>query len=59
MFVDFSLPWDRIVLSKEDEEITNFSSLAKKIRKMYLVSTKIVLFKVGCLGMVTGRLEDF
>ena len=36
-----------------------WSRLAKKIRKIHQVSTKIVQLVVGCLGVVSGQLEGF
>jgi hypothetical protein len=41
-FVDFSVPWDKNVLAKEEEKITNSSPLADGIRKMHKVSTNII-----------------
>ena len=46
-------------MTKEDMKITNYSPLPKEIRKMHQVSTKIVPLVIGCLGMVSGWLEDF
>ena len=46
MFVDFSVPWDRNVVTKEGGKITN-CSLAKEIRKIHRLSTTIVPFVVG------------
>ena len=36
MFVNFSVPWDRNVVTKEDKKIGKYSLLAKEIRKMQL-----------------------
>ena len=47
------------MVTKEDETITNYSSLAKEIRKICLVLMKIVRLVVGCLGVVYGWLEGF
>ena len=57
--MDFSVPWDRNVMRKEDEKILNYSPLAKEIRKIHTVSTKIVPVVVGALGVVSGRLAGY
>ena len=59
IIVDFSVPWDRNVMRKEDEKILNYSPLAKDIRKIHRVSTKIVPVVVGALGVVSGRLAGY
>ena len=58
-FVDFSVPWDRNVILKEDEKLANYSPLAREIRRMHRVSTKVVPLVIGCLGVVSGRLEGY
>ena len=47
-FVDFSVPWDKNVVSKEDEKINNYSLLVKEITKLHRVSAKVVPLVVGC-----------
>ena len=58
-FVDFSVPWDKNVVSREDEKITNYSPLVKEITKLHRVSAKVVPLVVGCLGVVSCRLEQY
>ena len=58
-FVDFSVPWDKNVLVKEDEKIARYAPLAREIRKMKRVKTKVVPVVVGSLGVVSGRLAGF
>lgn len=53
--VDFSVPWDKNVISKEDDKINNYSPLANEVRKMHRVSTRIVPIVVGALGTVSKR----
>ena len=53
------MPWDRNGVTKEDENIPNYSPLAKEIRKLRWVLTKIVPLVVGCLGVVFDRLLGF
>ena len=55
-FVDFSVPWDKNVVSKEDEKINNYSPLVKEITKLHRISAKVVSLVVGCLGVVSCRL---
>ena len=59
MFVDFLVSWDRNVMTKEDEKITNYTPLEKEIRKMHQVSTKILSLVIGCLDVVSGQLGFF
>ena len=58
-FVDFSVPWDKNVVSKEDEKINNYSPLVKEITKLHQVSAKVVPLVVGCFGVVSCRLEQY
>ena len=58
-FVDFSVPWDKNVVSKEDEKINNYSALVKEITELHLVSAKGVPLVVGCLSVVSCRLEQY
>ena len=57
--VDFSVPWDANVERKEDEKILNYSPLAKEIRKIHMVSTRIVPVVVGALGIVSSNLAGY
>ena len=50
--VDFSVPWDKNVIVKEDEKINNYSPLSHEIRKLHKVKTRIVPVVVGALGVV-------
>ena len=52
------MPPDGNVVTKEDAKI-KYSPLAKEIRKMYQVLVNIVPSVVGCLGVVSGRLDVF
>ena len=55
--VEFSVPWDKSVLLKEEEKIQKYIPLAKKIRKVHGVSTKTVSITLGSLGTVTNQLK--
>jgi hypothetical protein len=55
--VEFSVPWDKNVLLKEDEKIKRYIPLAKEIRKVHGVSTKIVPIILGSLGTVSSQLK--
>ena len=57
--VDFSVPLDKNVLSKENEKIEKYSFLAREVRRIYGVSTKIVPLVIGALGTVPRRLGGF
>ena len=41
--MEFSVPWDKNVLFKEEEKRQKYIPLAKKIRKVHGVSTKLSL----------------
>ena len=55
--IDFSVPNDKNVRIKEDEKVAHYRELAKEIRKIHHVKTKIVPLVIGSLGAVTERLE--
>jgi len=55
--IDFSVPNDKNVRAKEDEKIAHYSELAKEIRKIHHVKTKIVPIVIGSLGVVSDRIE--
>ena len=58
MFANFLEQWTRNVVIKEDEKITNYSPVAKEIRKMLrLMSITIVPMVVGSLAVGSGQLE--
>ena len=55
--MEFSVPWDKNVLLKEEEKITRYIPLAKEIRRVHGVSTKIVSVNLVSLGTVTNQLK--
>ena len=55
--VEFSVPWDKNVLLREEEKASKYIPLAKEIRKVHGVSTKIVPIILGSLGTVTTGLK--
>jgi len=57
LIVEFSVPWDKNVLLKEEEKIQRYIPLAKEIRKVHGVSTKIIPIILGSLGTVTRELK--
>ena len=57
--VDFSVPWDKNVIVKEDERINNYSPLTHEIRKLHKVKTRIVPVVVGALGVVSKRFSGY
>ena len=58
IIVEFSVPWDKNVLLKEEEKVSKYIPLAKEIRKVHRVSTKIIPIILGSLGTVTTRLKS-
>ena len=58
IIVEFSVPWDKNVLLKEEEKVSKYIPLAKEIRKVHKVSTKIIPIILGSLGTVTTKLKS-
>ena len=58
LIVEFSVPWDKNVVLKEEEKIRRYIPLCKEIRKVHRVSTKIVPIILGSLGTVTSQLKS-
>ena len=56
--IDFSVPNDVNVESKERDKIDKYTPLAYEIRKMCSVTTKIIPLVVGALGAVSNSLEN-
>ena len=54
--VDFSVPWDKNVLIKEQEKIVKYIPLAKDLSKVQKMSIKIVPIVIGGLGLVSPNL---
>lgn len=57
--IDFSVPWDKNVILKEDEKLDHYSPLAREIRRMHHVTTKVVPLVIGSLGVVSKRFEGY
>ena len=57
--MDFAVPWDKNVVAKEEEKFTKYSPLAREVRNLYRVRTRVVPLVVGCLGVVSGRLAGW
>ena len=55
--VEFSVPWDKNVLLKEEEKIQRYIPLDKEILKVHGVSTKIVPIILRSLVTVTSQLK--
>lgn len=49
IIIDFSVPWDKNVRIKEDEKVRKYSPLAREVRRMHKVFTKVVPIVVGSL----------
>ena len=54
---EFSVPWDKNVLLKEEEKIQRYIPLDKEILKVHGVSTKIVPIILRSLVTVTSQLK--
>ena len=59
IILDFSVPWDAKVKSKEEEKCTRYGPLSTEIRSIHKVKTKIIPIVVGALGTVPKRLPDY
>ena len=58
IIVEFSVPWDKNVLLKEEEKVSKYIPLAKEIHKVHRVSTRIIPIILGSLGTVTPKLKE-
>ena len=54
--IDFSVPYDPNVVSKEKEKIDKYKDLAAEVARMHKVSVEVVPIIVGSLGVVTKDL---
>ena len=59
IIIDFSVPWDKNVRDKENEKVTRYSPLAREVRRLHNVFTKVIPIVVGSLGVVSSRLEGY
>ena len=53
---DFSVPWDKNLLIKEQEQIARYVPLDKDLTRVQKMSTKIVPVVIGGLGLVSPNL---
>ena len=53
--IDFSVPNDKNVKAKENEKVDHYAELAKEIRKIHHVNTKIIPIVIGSLGVVSEK----
>ena len=59
VIVDFSVPWDKNVWGRENEKVEKYSPLAREVRRVHGVQTRVVPIVVGALGVVTTRLGGY
>ena len=53
-----AIPEDNGVREKEDEKVEKYQDLAREVRKMLGVKTKVIPVVVGALGSIPLRLND-
>ena len=56
--IDVAIPEDNGVREKEDEKVEKYQDLAREVRKMWGVRTKVIPVVVGALGSIPLRLND-
>ena len=56
--IDVAIPENRRVRAKEDKKIEKYQDLAREIRKMWGVRTKVIPIVVGALGTIPLRLKQ-
>ena len=56
--IDVAIPEDRRVRAKEDKKIEKYQDLAREVRKMWGVRTKVIPIVVGALGTIPLRLKE-
>ena len=59
IILDIAIPVDVNIRNKEQEKIVRYQDLAREIRKIWNVSTKVIPIVIGALGTVTDRLEQY
>ena len=59
IILDVAIPADVNIRNKEQEKIIKYQDLAREIRKIWNVSTKVIPIVMGALGTVTDRLEQY
>ena len=57
--IDFSVPWDGNVWSKENDKLTKYGPLEAKIQESYQVRTESIPIIVGALGTIPSRLLGY
>ena len=55
--IDVAIPEDSGVKEKEAEKVEKYQNLARELRRMWEVKTKVVLIVLGALGTVPLRLK--
>ena len=55
---DVAIPYDAGVRAKEDERVEKCQVLAREIRKMWGVRTKVIPIVMGVLGTIPLRLKE-
>ena len=53
-----AIPEDGRVRAKEDEKVEKYQDLAREVRKMWGVRTKVIPIVVGALGTIPMRLKE-
>ena len=57
--IDFSVPNDKNIVTKENEKVEHYRELGYEIRKIHKVTTTTVPIVVGALGAVSKNLNKF
>ena len=56
--IDVVIPEDGRVRAKEDEKVEKYQDLAREVRKMWEVRTKVIPIVVGASGTIPLRLKE-
>ena len=57
--IDFAVPLDHNIVSKERGKVERYQKLAQEVRKDFRVKTEIIPIVVGALGMIPERLPEY
>ena len=52
------IPEDERVRAKEDEKVEKYQDLAREVRKIWGVRTKVIPIVIGALGTIPLRLKE-
>ena len=56
--IDIVIPGDARILTKQEEKIDKYQDLAREIRTLWKVKTKVIPIVIGALGTIPKELNE-